>query len=114
MEPIVVTLLYVLAMYGMISGPNGIVLVAVSVVVAFFMSRDYFLPFLLSLGVIWGTQILIPEKATWAAVGLALAMLTMVITGAIGERKKKEEIPPEMIPYLMEMYGQQPPYGGGY
>ncbi|NPA76696.1 MAG: hypothetical protein GXN93_02990 [Candidatus Diapherotrites archaeon] len=113
MEPVIITFLYILAMYGMTQGANGLILVLISAIVMFFMSRDYFVPFLISTGVIWLMRALIPEPATWGALGLALAMLTMVITGAIGERKKKEdEIPPEMLPYLMAMYENQPP--GGY
>ncbi len=113
MEPVVITFLYILAMYGMLQGANGLIIVLIAEITAFFMSRDYFIPFLLSTGVIWIMKALVPEPATWGALGLALAMLTMVITGALGERKKKDdEIPPEMLPYLLAMYGGGNPPGG--
>ncbi len=108
MEPVVILLLYFLAIYGMHVAQWE--LVAAAALIAFFSARDYFATFLISLAVIWGAKMFIPETATWGAVSLAIATLSMMLGGLIGERKKKqeEELPPELLPYLMAMYG-----GGG-
>ncbi|MDN5358689.1 MAG: hypothetical protein PWP76_532 [Candidatus Diapherotrites archaeon] len=108
MEPIIVILLYFLAIYGISVGDWAVV--AAAAVMAFFAAREYSATFLISLLVIWGTRFLIKETATWGAVALAIAMVAMMLGGLLGEKRKKEEdeIPPELIPYLMAMYG-----GGG-
>ncbi len=104
MEPVVILLLYFLAIYGL--SANQWMIVGVAVLVAFFTARDYALTFLISLAVIWGSRPFIHETSTWGAVALAIATISMMLGGLIGERRKKEdEIPPEMIPYLMAMYG---------
>ena len=108
MEPVVIIFLYFLAIYGMSASQWE--LIAATALMAFFSAREYFVTFLISLAVIWGARLFIPETATWGAVALAIATLSMMLGGIIGERKKKkeEEIPPELLPYLMAMYG-----GGG-
>jgi predicted membrane protein len=105
MEPVVIILLYFLAIYGISIGQWT--LVAAAALIAFFSARDYATTFIISLAVIWGARLFIPETATWGAVALAIATLSMMLGGLLGERKKKkeEEIPPELLPYLMAMYG---------
>lgn len=104
MEPVVILLLYFLAIYGI--SANQWILVGVTALMAFFSARDYSMTFLLSLAVIWGARFFIHETPTWGAVALAIATLAMMLGGILGEKKKKnEEIPPELLPYLMAMYG---------
>lgn len=105
MEPVVIILLYFLAIYGISEGK--LLLVGMAALVTFFSARDFAMTFLMSLLVIWGSSLFIHETATWGAVALAIATLAMMLGGLLGERKKREEdIPPELIPYLMAMYGR--------
>jgi len=105
MEPVAIILLYFLAIYGISEGQW--LLAGVAALIMFFSARDFAVTFLLSLLVIWGARLFIHETATWGAVALAIATLAMMLGGLLGEKKKKEDdIPPELIPYLVAMYGR--------
>ncbi|HIP74222.1 MAG TPA: hypothetical protein EYH14_01045 [Euryarchaeota archaeon] len=105
MEPVVIIFLYFLAIYGISEGQW--LLVGTAALITFFSARDFAFTFVLSLLVIWISKLFIHETATWGAVALAIATLAMMLGGLLGEKKKKDdEIPPELIPYLIAMYGR--------
>ncbi len=109
MEPVIITLMYFLAMIGIAKAQY--ILIAAAVAVIIFSVKEYTVPFLISLGLMWGAfYALGGDMKTWGAISVAIMGITMTLTGVLTERKKKEEIPPEMIPYLMSLYGG---YGGG-
>ncbi len=101
MDPFLPLLVFLIAMVGIQMKSMATVLAALAI--CFISVRDFFPYFLL--GVILSAALwylgFVDSTESWAAISLAIILALVAIAGR--ERKKEEEIPPEMIPYLLAM-----------
>lgn len=103
-DPLVIVIFFIIAIVGIAS--DSLPVVALGVLLCALMARDFIANFLLALAIIYGARFIITDTQAWAAVSIALAAVTIALTGR--EKKQEggeEEIPPEMIPYLLALMG---------
>ena len=101
-DPVVLVILFILAIIGI--SMNSLAVVAVSVALTFLMARDFMVHFILALAVMYGLRFVVADAQVWGALCIAVAALTIALAGR-PRRREEEEIPPEMIPYLLAMMG---------
>lgn len=101
-DPLVIVIFFIIAIVGIAS--NSLPVVALGVFLCVLMARDFIVQFLLALALIYGARFIITDTQAWAAVSIALAAITIALSGR-EEKKEEEEIPPEMIPYLLALMG---------
>ena len=104
MDLAILLLMYFLALMGIQS--ESFILILVAAAVVFVSAREFTHYFITGIAVAYGLRYVIPEIQTWAAISLAVAVMTIIAYGKPW-KKEEEEIPPEMIPYLLEMYGRR-------
>ena len=100
-DPLVLVVFFIIAIVGIAS--NSLPVVALSIALCVLMARDFVVHFLVALAVIYGARFLITDVQTWAAISIAIAAITLALTGREKRQKEEEEVPPEMIPYLLAL-----------